>query len=188
MYCKHLSLANFRSYIRLDLDLAPHVTLFTGENGQGKSNILEALYLLATSRSFRTSSERELVNWHATTPPVFARAAADVVRHPSPVRVEVILAEPIPSGVRAIQPEHAAPAVPGTPPAESVRRRVRVNGQNRPVVELLGHLNVVLFSPEDVDLIAGPAELRRRYLTITLCQVDHRYLRAQRRYQRVLLQ
>ena len=188
MYCKRLSLANFRNYVRLDLELAPHVTIFVGENGQGKSNLLEALYLLATSRSFRTSSERELVNWHTATVPVFARAAADVVRHPAPTRVEVILAEPSAGDPRGVQPARAAPSTAGVPPAESVRRRVRVNGQNRPVVELLGHLNVVLFSPEDVDLIAGPAELRRRYLTITLCQVDQRYLRTQRRYQRVLLQ
>jgi DNA replication and repair protein RecF len=56
------------------------------------------------------------------------------------------------------------------------------------LLDLLGHLNVVLFSPTDVDLIAGPADLRRRYLIITLCQIDHRYLRTLRRYQRVLLQ
>jgi DNA replication and repair protein RecF len=69
-----------------------------------------------------------------------------------------------------------------------VRRRVRINGQHRQPLELLGHFNVVLFSPEDVELIAGPAALRRRYLDITLCQVDHVYLRTLNRYQRVLQQ
>jgi DNA replication and repair protein RecF len=56
------------------------------------------------------------------------------------------------------------------------------------LVELIGQLNTVLFSPEDIALIAGAAEVRRRYLYITLSQVDHRYLRTLRRYQRVLLQ
>ena len=69
-----------------------------------------------------------------------------------------------------------------------MRRRVRINGQHRQPLELLGHFNVVLFSPEDVELIAGPAALRRRYLDITLCQVDHVYLRTLNRYQRVLQQ
>jgi DNA replication and repair protein RecF len=189
MYCKHLSLVNFRNYARLDVELAPHLSVLTGDNGQGKSNLLEAIYLLATSRSYRTSAERELVNWHTTTSPAFARVAAEVVRHPAPTRVEVILAEPAAgTQLAAGWSERAAPTVPGTPPAESIRRRVRINGQPRPLLELLGHLNVVLFSPEDVALIAGPAEVRRRYLSITLCQVDHRYLRALRRYQRVLLQ
>src|ERR671933_2303671 len=95
MYVRHLSLANFRNYVRLELDLPAHIGVFAGDNGQGKSNLLEALYLLATSRSYRTSAERELVNWHVTTSPAFARAAAEVVRHPAPMRVEVLLAEPV---------------------------------------------------------------------------------------------
>src|SRR5438552_3342302 len=106
MYCKHLALANFRNFARLDLDLPAHIGVFVGDNGQGKSNLLEALYLLATSRSYRTSTERDLVNWHATTVPAFARAVADVVRHPSPTRVEVLLAEP------------SAATKIGVPPAE----------------------------------------------------------------------
>src|SRR5918911_4518983 len=95
MYVRHLSLANFRNYVRLDLELAPHISILSGDNGQGKSNLLEALYLLATSRSYRTSAERELVNWHVATSPAFARAAAEVIRHPAPTRVEVLLAEPV---------------------------------------------------------------------------------------------
>jgi DNA replication and repair protein RecF len=217
MYCRHLSLANFRNYQRLELSLSPHLNVFWGENGQGKSNLLEAIYLLATTRSFRTGAERELVNWYATSSPVFARAAAEVIRHPAPAKLEIILAEAeAPPGPRAANPDaslgaHAgagtgvlpgpeaqpdrrganggAPSgAAGLSPAESIRRHVRINGQSRPVVELLGHLNVVLFSPSDLDLIGGPAEGRRRYLHITLCQVDHRYLRTLRRYQRVLLQ
>jgi len=102
----------------------------------------------------------------------------------------VILAEaPGPAAAEAAAgPPGGAPGTAGQPPAAAVRRRVRINGQHRQPLELLGHFNVVLFSPEDVELIAGPAALRRRYLDITLCQVDHVYLRTLNRYQRVLQQ
>ncbi|MGH2350533.1 MAG: DNA replication/repair protein RecF [Chloroflexota bacterium] len=190
MYCRHLTLTNFRNYVHLDLELSPHLSVLWGDNGQGKSNLLEALYLLATTRSYRTAAERELVNWHVTSEPVFARTAADVVRHPMPARLEVILVE-TPGAAGAAAPARAAESAAGQAgqaPAASVRRRVRINGQPKQPLELLGHLNVVLFSPEDVDLIAGPAALRRRYLDITLCQIDHVYLRAAKRYERVLQQ
>src|SRR5918911_4684958 len=136
MYVRHLSLANFRNYVRLDLELSPRISILTGDNGQGKSNLLEALYLLATSRSYRTSSERELVNWHVATSPAFARAATEVVRHPAPTRVEVVLAEPAGEpGAAPAWSERTTPALPGTPPAETIRRRVRINGQPRPLLE-----------------------------------------------------
>jgi DNA replication and repair protein RecF len=198
MYCRHLSLTNFRNYIHLELDLPPRLSLLWGENGQGKSNLLEAIYLLATTRSFRTTSEREIVGWQASASPAFARAAADVQRHHTTTRLEVLLVEVPPAGQEAAGPgtitaaeEGPAfgplPAVAGHAPA-AVRRRVRINGHTRPTADLLGHLNVVLFAPQDIDLIAGAAEGRRRYLNITLCQIDRHYLHLLRRYERVLAQ
>jgi len=183
---RRLSLAYFRNYIRLDLPLNPGLTLFWGDNGEGKSNLLEAAYLLATTRSFRTSSERDLINWHADTEPIFARVAGEVLRGEHLTRLDVILSEakdPSPPSER----QDALPAA-GKPPLASVRRRARINGHDRPLLELLGHLNAVLFSPEDVDLVSGPAERRRRYLDVILCQVDPRYVRNLRRFVRVLTQ
>lgn len=198
MYCRHLSLTNFRNYIHLELDLPPRLSLLWGENGQGKSNLLEAIYLLATTRSFRTTSEREIVGWQASASPAFARAAADVQRHHTTTRLEVLLVEVPPAGQEAAGPGTITAAEEG--PAFSpllagaghapaaVRRRVRINGHTRPTADLLGHLNVVLFAPQDIDLIAGAAEGRRRYLNITLCQIDRHYLHLLRRYERVLAQ
>jgi DNA replication and repair protein RecF len=163
---RRLTLAYFRNYVRLDLALEPGLSLFWGDNGQGKSNLLEAAYMLATTRSFRTSSERDLLNWHADTDPPFARIAADVERTTRADKLELLVVS---------QPE-------------SVRRRARINSHDRPLTDLLGHFNAVLFSPEDVDLVSGPAERRRRYLDITLCQVSPTYLRTLRRYVRVLTQ
>ena len=129
MFCRHLTLTNFRNYVQLDLSLAPHLSVSGGDNGQGKSNLIEALYVLATTRSYRTAAEREMVNWHAEGSPVFARIAADVQRQPAPQRLEVILAE-APGCRRDRRGAAAAPGV-GQPPASSVRRRVRINGQHR---------------------------------------------------------
>jgi DNA replication and repair protein RecF len=176
---RQLSLAAFRNYTRLELPLEPGVSVFWGDNGQGKSNLIEAAYMLATTRSFRTSSERDLVNWHADTDPVFARVAGDVHRSAKNTRLELLIA-----GTAGVE----SAASQGQPPAESVRRRARVNGHDTPLLQALGHLNAVLFSPEDVDLVAGPAERRRRYLDITLSQVDRHYVRSLRRYLRVLAQ
>ena len=166
MLLKHLSLAYFRNYRSLDLTLEPGLNLFWGDNGQGKSNLLEAAYLLATARSFRTSAERDLINWHADTTPLFARIAGEVTRSTRTDRLELVVAAT----------------------DETARRRARINGQDKPLSHLLGHLNAVLFSPEDVDLVSGPAERRRRYLDITLCQVNPTYLRNLRRFLRVLTQ
>ena len=75
-------LTYFRNYAHLDLQLAPRLSVLWGDNGQGKSNLIEALYVLATTLP-RTSAEREMVNWHAEGSPVFARIAADVQRQPA---------------------------------------------------------------------------------------------------------
>ncbi len=204
MYCRHLTLTNFRNYVHLDLSLSPRLTIFWGDNGQGKSNLIEALYVLATTKSYRTAAEREMVNWHVVGDPVFARVVAEVERQSSPTKLEVILAEAPGTGsappslvttssvtTSSVHTSGATRRAAGPllqTPAGSIRRRVRVNGQVKQPLELLGQLNVVLFSPEDVELVAGPAALRRRYLDITLCQIDHVYARTARRYERVLQQ
>src|SRR5215475_13403857 len=66
MFCEHLSLTNFRNYARLELDLPSHTTLLIGANAQGKTNLLEAVYYLATTRSFRAATDRELVRREAS--------------------------------------------------------------------------------------------------------------------------
>jgi len=65
LHIVHLSLTNFRNYVRLELDLPPSVSVFQGANAQGKTNLLESICFLATTRFFRTVSEKELINWAA---------------------------------------------------------------------------------------------------------------------------
>ena len=168
-----LSLTNFRNFARLTLDFPRPITLLQGGNAQGKTNLLEAIYYLATSRSPRASADREVVNWLAFEEPLpFARLVADVVRGGSPVRLEITLVQQANQG--------------GNAPRFS--KQVRINGVNKRALDLVGCLPVVLFLPRDIRLVTGSPAGRRRYLNVTLCQIDAAYCRALAQYERVLTQ
>ena len=170
MYLKHLSLTNYRNYVRLEQDFPERTILVQGENAQGKTNLLEAIYYLATTRSPLIGSDRHLVNWQVREEPLpFARLVGEVERSGAGERIEITL-------VREGQGEGR------------LARRIRVNGVDKRAVDLLGRLNVVLFLPQDIDLVCGAPALRRRYLDVTLCQVDALYTRHLQRYNRVLVQ
>jgi DNA replication and repair protein RecF len=172
--CAQLSLVNFRNYVRLDLDLASEAVVVVGENAQGKSNLLEALYCLATTKSFRAGSDRELINWYAGGGDLaYARLGAQVVRRSGPLKLEVVVSE----GARREGPGNAP-----------VSKRFKVNGLPKRAFDVIGLVTVVHFAPQDVDLVAGPPTNRRRYLDITIAQVDSRYVRALAHYGKVLLQ
>jgi len=182
----HLSLTNFRNYASLELDLPPHITVLQGDNAQGKSNLLEAIYVLATSRSPRTYSDRELINWDAFKEEIPAcRIAASVQKAGNNLNLEVAL-----SAKSGASPQSADFFSKWQPPARgaSVQKRIRINGVVRYAADLIGQLNVVTFSVYDIDLVGGEPALRRRYLDITNSQIDHKYLRNLQRYNRVLWQ
>jgi DNA replication and repair protein RecF len=175
MWLKRLALTNFRNYVRLGLDLPPGVVVFHGANGHGKTNLLEAVHVLATTKSPRTGSDRELLNWlvlREATP--FARAVASVERGGAELHLDLLLR--VDSG-----------GTNGNGSAPTLSKQIRVGGLPRRAVEYVGTINAVLFTPEDVALVAGPPSGRRRYLDITLSQVNSRYLRALQRYNKVLL-
>src|SRR5919201_5316096 len=175
MQCTHLSLVNFRNYVRLELDLDPAANVVVGANAQGKSNLLEAIYCLATTNSFRAGSDRELISWQATESELsYARLGARVARRAGPLRLDVIVGESLRRG-------------PGAATA-TVTKRFKVNGVPKRAFDVIGLVNVVHFAPQDVDLVAGPPAGRRRYLDITIAQIDSRYVRALARYGKVLLQ
>jgi DNA replication and repair protein RecF len=175
MHVERLRLTDFRNYAALDLALAPGLTILHGRNAQGKSNVLEAIAILATTRSFRTSSEREAVRWGA--PGHFARVDGTVVRSRDTVHVEVIIADPLLA---------EAGALPGA--AGTLRKRVRVNGAPRRAMDLIGQVTVVVFTPHDLELVTGEPSQRRRFLDLTLCQVHPHYCRQLSQYQKVAAQ
>jgi DNA replication and repair protein RecF len=176
MWLKRLALTHFRSYSRLGLELPPGVVVLHGANGQGKTNLLEAVYVLATTKSPRAGGDRELVSWQALSEPTaFARVAASIGRADVEVHVDLLL-----------RVEGDGEVTNGTGP--TISKQIRVGGLPRRAVEYVGTVNAVLFSPEDVALVGGPPAGRRRYLDITVSQVNPRYLRALQRYNKVLMQ
>lgn len=179
-------LAHFRNYHRLGLDLQPGVVLLRGENGQGKSNLLEAIHVLATTRSPRTGNERELVTWRdpndelARAIPPFARLEGRVRRAAGDVHLEVLFRGDV---LPAAAEEPAPREVTGP-----LTRSILVNGLPTRAPALVGQLAVVYFSPQDVAIADGPPSGRRQYLNIANSQVAPAYLRALQQYNRVLAQ
>jgi DNA replication and repair protein RecF len=162
----HLSLRNYRNYLRLDLDPDPGINVFLGANGQGKTNLLESVSLLALSSSPRTRRETELIG------PVAPEARIDAVVESLGRRREVRF------GVTAV----------GDPGAPRARKRIEVDGQATRAIDLPGLFRVALFWPDDLSLAKSGPEHRRRLLNEMLVQTESGYARALARYTRVVEQ
>ena len=176
MYVTHLSLRDFRNYQRLELRLDLGTTLFYGPNAAGKTSILDALFYLATTRSPRAGADRELVRWDAEGDigvPPFARLACEVRRSDGKVRLEVVVQR------RADDDGQLLGA--------SVKT-VRVDRKTVRALDLVGNLRVVLFTPADLALVTGGPAERRRYLDVTLSQLDGRYVRTLAHYNKIVQQ
>lgn len=170
MYIRSLSLRHFRTYMRLELDLPAAPILLVGANAQGKTSLLEALAYLALGHSPLTATDQHLLNWTAVQAGLpFAQVQAEVVKKWQTETVEITLQRAQLNNGNA-----------------RLGKRMRVN--NHPVrrADLAGHLNTVLFLPEDVGLPGGPPAGRRRRLDDLLSQVYPEYITALARYQSAL--
>ena len=158
-----LVLTNFRNFTALDLELPAGVVVFYGSNAQGKTTLLEAVYLLAIARSFRAENEREVVNFAAANNGEQALVGGAVERAGERVSVYVGYAC------------NRSPAGPEPAPGRSslpysVRKEIRVNRVRRTAADLVGAVGAVLFNAEDIDLVQGAPAGRRRYLDILISQ------------------
>ena len=172
MHIRYLSLTNFRNYARLELTLPERPLLLHGANAQGKTSLLEAIYLLATGSSPLTSLDRQLIKWEAEAEGLpYARVWAEIVRRDRIQEVDIVLEKrPLANGTTRLQ------------------KTIRVDRVRKRRADLSGRLNVVLFMPQDVELVAGPPAGRRRHMDDTLCQVDGAYCTALERYNEALRQ
>ena len=181
MRIRHLHLSEYRNFPRLDLALPAGPAIILGANAQGKSNLLEAIHLLATMRSPRTASDAELIRRQVNplAGPPLGRLVAEVEAQVGPLRLEM-----------AVVGRSGQPSPPGgeQSPGAHATKTVRVNGLARRLSDAVGQLAAVLFTAHDMDMVVGPPSLRRRYLDIAISQVDGAYLRALQRYAKVLLQ
>jgi DNA replication and repair protein RecF len=172
MYLKHLSLTNFRSLTRLDVELPRWAALLVGSNAQGKTSVLEAVYFLAAFTSFQTHADRQIVNFHeAKNPLAVTRLVADYQRGKMKHRLEArLILEP--TGVNG----------------QRLRKEILLDGVKRHLNDVIGHFNAVIFVPQMSQIIEGGPDERRRYLNLALAQAVPSYARALSEYSQALTQ
>lgn len=159
MKVNKIVLNNFRNYVNLALDFTHNINIFIGDNAQGKTNILESIYYAAMGHSHRSNTDAELIRWQQT--------GASISLFFSRLDVENSL-------LFKFSTQH--------------NKEIIMNNYNIKPKELVGLLNVVLFSPEDLMLIKGMPTLRRRFLDIEISQVSPTYYQQLLKYNRIVSQ
>jgi DNA replication and repair protein RecF len=173
MRLTHLSLTNFRNFTRLDIDVPVGTVMLVGNNAQGKTSLLEAIYFLATLTSFHANTDRQLINFiEARQDLAVGRIVADFWRGEENHRIEV----------RIIQEPNTQNGI------KHLRKEVLLDGVKRKASEVIGQFNAVLFLPQMMGVIEGSPEERRRYLNLALAQVIPHYQAALAEYNKALLQ
>ncbi len=159
VYLKSLYLRNFRNYAEAEVHFSPKLNVFIGDNAQGKTNLLEAIYLIATGRSFRSQHLSELIKENET----FFFLEAEIVRDGVTQTLKISF--------------------------DGQNRRLQFNSNAYPSFHpLLGLLPSVLYTPQDSDLITGSPTIRRRFLNLHLAQSDPLYVHHLTRYWRAMKQ
>src|SRR5215469_14269867 len=139
MHLSRLSLHNFRNYKQLELVLQPGLFVFYGDNAQGKTNLLEAVGMLATGTSFHASSDREVVNWFASEQ--VAHIDGVTKRREDEIEVDIAIFDPLPTPPLTSTGEQPARTKQLlTLPANAPRKRYKVNGVPKKMVDVIGQL------------------------------------------------
>lgn len=158
MYIKKLQMLNYRNYKSLDINLGKNVNVFMGDNAQGKTNILEAIYYCAFAKSHRTSKDKELINWESNSAYLSLLVGRD--RLDKLIDINILK-----DGKKAIK-----------------INKVKVSK----IGELFGSFNVVMFSPEDLKIIKDSPGIRRKFIDMELCQLNSRYYYNLVQYNKIL--
>ena len=182
-YLTRISLANYRNFRQVDLALPRGVSVFYGANAQGKTALLEAAYTLAVGRSFRTESERQVLNFDAARSGDAAYVTGFACRDGKQITAVV--------GYRPSERWPTAPVcesrpAPGASAMPRVTKEIRVNRQRSTAARLVGLIGATLFSVDDLDLVLGSPSDRRRFLDVLICQASRSYLESLQRYQAAL--
>lgn len=160
MYIKSLTLKNFRNYKEQVLEFDPMTNIFCGMNAQGKTNLLEALYLFSMGKSFRTAQDADLIRFGEE----YTKASLLFCDRNREHTLEIII-------------------------LRNKKKQIKINGLTiSRLSELVGNLHVVLFYPEELGLVKGGPNLRRRFMDVALSQLRPAYYYTLGRYQRVVEQ
>ncbi|WP_461214678.1 DNA replication/repair protein RecF [Lacticaseibacillus sp. GG6-2] len=159
MRLTHLTLRNYRNYAKVDVDFSPQINVLIGENAQGKTNLLEAVYVLALARSHRTNNDKELIRFGAD----FAKITGTVAREIGKHQLELVISK--------------------------LGKKARLNKIEQPRLSTyVGHFNVVLFAPEDLAIVKGSPANRRRFIDMEFGQMSVKYLQTLSEYRIALRQ
>ncbi len=159
MILNHLSLKNYRNYDSIELETEHNVNLFVGSNAQGKTNLLEAIFVLALTKSHRTNKDKELIHWNQQQ----ASVKAEIIKKYGVNHLELWITQQ--------------------------GKKAKMNGlEQKKLSNFIGALNVVMFAPEDLDIVKGSPGIRRRFLDMEIGQVQPSYLYDLLQYQRILNQ
>lgn len=159
MYLKNLQLHHFRNYADADVEFSSSINVLIGENAQGKTNLLESIYVLAMTRSHRTNNDKELIEFSQDA----SQVSGVVERQLGPLKLELDI------GKRG--------------------KKAKVNHiEKARLSEYLGQLNVILFAPEDLALVKGAPTVRRRFIDMEFGQISPKYLHDLTQYRSILKQ
>lgn len=158
MFIKKIQMLNYRNYKSLNITLGKNVNVFMGDNAQGKTNILEAIYYCAFAKSHRTSKDKELINWDSENAYISVLVGKD--RLDKNIDINIL---------------------------KDGRKAIRINKiKVSKIGELFGNFNVVMFSPEDLRIIKDSPGVRRRFIDMELCQLDSKYYYNLVQYNKIL--
>lgn len=159
MYIKEISLRDFRNYENLDVQFHNKVNIFLGQNAQGKTNLLESIYITSMGKSFRTGKDREMVRFGSE----FFRVKATAVKEDDLV-VEIAV-------------------------TKDGKKGIKIDGvKAKKMAELLENVYIVVFSPEDLRIVKDEPEKRRKFIDRELCQIKPSYFNNLNQYKKVLSQ
>ena len=159
MYINKILLKNYRNIEKTYLNLNPNLNIFIGNNGQGKTNLLESVYLIATTESHRTNRDTELINWDKDK----ALVQLKLIKKDYDLTISYEI--------------------------EGRNKTIKIN--NNPlekISDLVGNLNVILFSPEDLKIIKGGPSNRRKFLDLEISQVNPYYYHLLKEYDHIIRQ
>lgn len=146
MYIKKLKVQNFRNYEEQEIEFNKNINVIYGDNAQGKTNILEAIFLTSFGKSFRTTKEKEIINKDKD----FAKVYVEYEKEDRDGKIQITLAD---------------------------KKEIKINGVKiKKLSELLGTVNIVIFTPDDMDILKDGPQQRRRFLDMMIGQIRTNYV------------
>ncbi|ADU28296.1 DNA replication/repair protein RecF [Evansella cellulosilytica] len=159
MYIKQITIRDYRNYDHLTLPFNNKINVIIGENAQGKTNLMESIYVLAMAKSHRTTKDKELIRWDQP----FAKVEGQINNKNGPLQMEVIFS--------------------------TKGKKVKINHlEKKRLSEYIGSCNIVMFAPEDLSLVKGSPQIRRRFLDMEMGQIHPVYLYYLSQYHKQLKQ